>query len=83
MQNERSKFNKDFEFIVSTLGFAAGFGSVWRFPYVSFVLKVSLQKWWRSISHPLFHITFLYGNSYFFPRNRTRSSLLDGNALII
>lgn len=32
----RERFNNDFEYLLSVLGFAAGFGSVWRFPYLVF-----------------------------------------------
>lgn len=34
--HERDRFNSYFEYLVSVLGFAAGFGSVWRFPYLIF-----------------------------------------------
>ena len=31
---ERDQFNNHFEYLLSVLGFTAGFGSVWRFPYL-------------------------------------------------
>ena len=31
---KKEKFNNDFEYFMSTLGFSAGFGSIWRFPYL-------------------------------------------------
>ncbi|EAS07565.1 Na-dependent neurotransmitter transporter (macronuclear) [Tetrahymena thermophila SB210] len=34
--HERDRFNSYYEYLVSVLGFAAGFGSVWRFPYLIF-----------------------------------------------
>ncbi|EGR34175.1 hypothetical protein IMG5_021560 [Ichthyophthirius multifiliis] len=34
--HQRDKFNNQFEYLLSVLGFAAGFGSVWRFPYLIF-----------------------------------------------
>ena len=33
---ERDRFNTDFQYLLGVLGFAAGFGSVWRFPYLVF-----------------------------------------------
>lgn len=33
---ERDRFGSYLEYLVSVLGFAAGFGSVWRFPYLVF-----------------------------------------------
>lgn len=33
---ERDRFGSYFEYLVSVLGFSAGFGSVWRFPYLVF-----------------------------------------------
>ena len=35
LDKEKEKFNSDFEYIMSTLGYSAGFGSIWRFPYLS------------------------------------------------
>lgn len=32
-QNSRMEFGSNLEFMVTTLGTACGFGSVWRFPY--------------------------------------------------
>ena len=34
--HERDRFGSYFQYLVSVLGFAAGFGSVWRFPYLIF-----------------------------------------------
>lgn len=34
-QEERMKFTNSWTFMMTALGFAAGFGSVWRFPYCS------------------------------------------------
>ena len=40
-EKSRNMFNHalscihDFEYIMSTLGYSAGFGSIWRFPYLS------------------------------------------------
>jgi SNF family Na+-dependent transporter len=33
--SEKEKFNNDLEYFMSLMGFAAGFGSIWRFPYLS------------------------------------------------
>jgi SNF family Na+-dependent transporter len=30
----REKFNNELEYFMSALGYAAGFGSIWRFPYM-------------------------------------------------
>ncbi|CAK88400.1 unnamed protein product (macronuclear) [Paramecium tetraurelia] len=35
-QEERMKFTNSWTFMMTALGFAAGFGSVWRFPYLVF-----------------------------------------------
>ncbi|CAD8059026.1 unnamed protein product [Paramecium sonneborni] len=35
-QQERMKFTNSWTFMMTALGFAAGFGSVWRFPYLVF-----------------------------------------------
>jgi SNF family Na+-dependent transporter len=34
--NQRDRFGSDFEYMLSILGFAAGYGSLWRFPYLIF-----------------------------------------------
>lgn len=33
-EHEREQFSNQLEYILSVLGFAAGYGSVWRFPYL-------------------------------------------------
>ena len=34
--SERGKFSSSLTFMITCLGFAAGFGSVWRFPYCNY-----------------------------------------------
>ena len=34
-EEKLEKYDNDIEYLMSTLGFAAGFGSIWRFPYIS------------------------------------------------
>lgn len=33
-ENEREQWDNNLEYYMAVLGFAAGFGSVWRFPYL-------------------------------------------------
>ena len=33
-RNQRERFNTPFQYMVSVLGISAGYGSIWRFPYL-------------------------------------------------
>lgn len=39
----RMKFSSSWTFMLTSLGFAAGFGSVWRFPYRTIIYFISLS----------------------------------------
>jgi hypothetical protein len=47
-ETHRMNFSSKLEFFLATLGFSAGFGSVWRFPYC-FLKKLNILKWFSKM----------------------------------
>lgn len=65
----RSQFNNQLQFWFSCLGFAVGYGNIWRFPYMLYtngggVFFIPFITWIFIIVYPLFYLEVAYGTVY-------------------
>lgn len=73
LSEERYTFETDNQYILLTLGFGIGFGSIWRFPYLVFQNGFLFKKRWH-IYDSILNFARYYWNSSILSRDNDGST---------